>query len=250
MARNTQDSGLSTQDCLCASIATTRSSFNSESTRCSGASWRLSSSSPARSGSSRACRRRSTAGFPRRTRCGRSRSRPKRGLIMDREGKILADNQPAYTLQIDRVVMKPLLKADAERRAKLIAFLSQILQRPPAEVLVRWERESKKARLHPALPPRRRPLDVAGRRGAGTVDRVPRGQRRAGPAPELSVRHDGRARPRLHRRSRRERDEAERRPRAGRPDREARGGADVRPVPARPRRRGVLGVRRGRTPPQ
>ena len=43
----------------------------------------------------------------------------KRGLIMDRNGKILADNQPAYTLQVDRVVMKPLLKADPEHRAKL-----------------------------------------------------------------------------------------------------------------------------------
>jgi penicillin-binding protein 2 len=68
---------------------------------------------------------------------------PKRGLIMDRDGKILADNQPAYTLQIDRVVMKPLLKADANRRAKLVAFLAQVLQRPPAEVLGRWEKEAK-----------------------------------------------------------------------------------------------------------
>jgi penicillin-binding protein 2 len=67
---------------------------------------------------------------------------PKRGLIMDRDGKILADNQPAYTLQIDRVVMKPLLKADEQRRAKLIAFLAQVLQRPPADVHARWEREA------------------------------------------------------------------------------------------------------------
>ena len=68
---------------------------------------------------------------------------PKRGLIMDRDGKILADNQPAYTLQIDRVVMKPLLKADKQRREKLIAFLAQVLQRPPAEVLLRWDKEAK-----------------------------------------------------------------------------------------------------------
>jgi penicillin-binding protein 2 len=77
---------------------------------------------------------------------------PKRGLIMDREGKILADNQPAYTLQVDRVVMKPLLKADAQRREKLIAFLSQVLQRPPAEVAARWEKESKKVNTSQPFP--------------------------------------------------------------------------------------------------
>jgi penicillin-binding protein len=36
----------------------------------------------------------------------------KRGLILDRSGqKILADNQPAYRLTLDRVVMSPSLKA-------------------------------------------------------------------------------------------------------------------------------------------
>jgi penicillin-binding protein 2 len=65
---------------------------------------------------------------------------PKRGLIMDRTGKILADNQPAYRLQIDRVVMKPLLKADPKRRDKLIAFLSLVLQLPPQEVGARWQK--------------------------------------------------------------------------------------------------------------
>ena len=68
---------------------------------------------------------------------------PKRGLIMDRDGKILADNQPAYSLQVDRVLMKPLLKADKQRREKLIAFLSQLLQRPAAEVQARWDKEAK-----------------------------------------------------------------------------------------------------------
>src|SRR3954465_7300092 len=46
----------------------------------------------------------------------------KRGLILDRTGKILGDTQPAYSLQVDRVVMKPLLKAEKTRREKLIAF--------------------------------------------------------------------------------------------------------------------------------
>ncbi|HEX6641596.1 MAG TPA: hypothetical protein VF215_10815, partial [Thermoanaerobaculia bacterium] len=68
----------------------------------------------------------------------------KRGLIMDRTGKILADNQPAYTLQIDRVVMKPLVKADKNRRAKLQTFLASVLEMPPAEVAARWDKESAK----------------------------------------------------------------------------------------------------------
>src|SRR5947199_6024395 len=44
----------------------------------------------------------------------------KRGLILDRTGqKILADNQPAYTLTLDRVVMRPLVKGDPTHRAKV-----------------------------------------------------------------------------------------------------------------------------------
>ena len=43
---------------------------------------------------------------------------------MDRNGKILADNQPAYSLTIDRVILKPLVKADASHRAKLFTFLA------------------------------------------------------------------------------------------------------------------------------
>ncbi|HYC88864.1 MAG TPA: penicillin-binding protein 2 [Thermoanaerobaculia bacterium] len=69
---------------------------------------------------------------------------PKRGLIMDRKGKILADNQPSYMLQVDRVVMKPLLKADKQRREKLEAFLSQILQMPLPELHARWDKGAAK----------------------------------------------------------------------------------------------------------
>ncbi|HEV7766882.1 MAG TPA: penicillin-binding protein 2, partial [Thermoanaerobaculia bacterium] len=68
----------------------------------------------------------------------------KRGLIMDRTGKILADNQPAYTLQVDRVVMKPLMKADKQRRAKLTTFLASVLALPVEEVTTRWDKESAK----------------------------------------------------------------------------------------------------------
>jgi penicillin-binding protein 2 len=64
----------------------------------------------------------------------------KRGLIMDRNGKILADNQPAYSLTIDRVVWKPLLKADPTHKAKLYAFLSQVLAVPPGEIETRYQK--------------------------------------------------------------------------------------------------------------
>jgi penicillin-binding protein 2 len=68
----------------------------------------------------------------------------KRGLIMDRTGKILADNQPAYTLQIDRVVMKPLAKADKQRRQKVEQFLARIFELPVQEITARWDKESAK----------------------------------------------------------------------------------------------------------
>jgi len=66
----------------------------------------------------------------------------KRGLIMDRQGKILADNRPAYSLQIDRVVLKPLVKADPNHRARLIEFLSAVLALPAQEVEARWQKAS------------------------------------------------------------------------------------------------------------
>src|SRR5918911_5406184 len=52
----------------------------------------------------------------------------KRGLILDRTGqKILADNQAAYSLTLDRVVLKPLVKGDPQHRGKLVAFLANAL---------------------------------------------------------------------------------------------------------------------------
>jgi penicillin-binding protein 2 len=75
----------------------------------------------------------------------------KRGLIMDRYGKILADNQPAYSLAIDRVTMAPLVKSDATHRPKLIAFLSQVLQLAPPDVEARIEKEKEKA-VNPTHP--------------------------------------------------------------------------------------------------
>src|SRR5947207_2176665 len=65
----------------------------------------------------------------------------KRGLILDRTGqKILADNQPAYTLTLDRVVMRPLVKADKTHRGKLIDFLSQVLGTVPQDIEARFDK--------------------------------------------------------------------------------------------------------------
>src|SRR5437764_644880 len=68
----------------------------------------------------------------------------KRGLILDRTGqKILADNQPAYTLTVDRVVMKPLVKSDPSHRVKLVSFLAQVLGIPAAEVEARFDKQGR-----------------------------------------------------------------------------------------------------------
>ena len=68
----------------------------------------------------------------------------KRGLILDRTGqKILADNQPAYRLTLDRVVMKPLMKSDSAHRDKLFAFMAQVLGMSVADLEARFDKESK-----------------------------------------------------------------------------------------------------------
>ena len=64
----------------------------------------------------------------------------KRGLIMDRNGKILADNQPAYSLGVDRVVMRPIVKRDKNHRAKLVQFMATVLGVPPQELEARFEK--------------------------------------------------------------------------------------------------------------
>jgi penicillin-binding protein 2 len=65
----------------------------------------------------------------------------KRGLILDRTGqKILADNQPAYSLTLDRTVMRPLAKSDPQHRGKLVSFLSSVLGVTPQEVEARFEK--------------------------------------------------------------------------------------------------------------
>src|SRR6058998_1635262 len=78
----------------------------------------------------------------------------KRGLILDRTGQnILADNQPAYSLTLDRVVMRPIVKGDPTHRAKLITFLSEVLGITPQDIEARFEKGK--------LVPFARPIPVA-----------------------------------------------------------------------------------------
>jgi penicillin-binding protein 2 len=77
----------------------------------------------------------------------------KRGLVMDRAGKLLADNQPAYSLTLDRVVMKPIVKRDKQHRARLVQFIAQVLAVPPTEVEARFEKAK-------AIP-QSRPIEIA-----------------------------------------------------------------------------------------
>src|SRR5438067_1908102 len=74
----------------------------------------------------------------------------KRGLILDRTGqKIIADNQAAYSLTLDRVVLRPIVKAEPAHRPKLIAFLAQILGTTAQDIEARFE----KSKLVPLARP-------------------------------------------------------------------------------------------------
>jgi penicillin-binding protein 2 len=74
----------------------------------------------------------------------------KRGLIYDRTGqKILADNQPAYSLSLDRMILRPIVKGDAAHRGRLVTFLSSVLAVPPAEIEARFEKSKSVPLSHP-----------------------------------------------------------------------------------------------------
>jgi penicillin-binding protein 2 len=64
----------------------------------------------------------------------------KRGLVMDRNGKILADNQPSYALVVDRVILKPLMKGDKTHKDKLFTLVSSVLGITPQQLQDRWDK--------------------------------------------------------------------------------------------------------------
>lgn len=70
--------------------------------------------------------------------------RAKRGLIMDRNGTILADNQPAYSLMLLRSNLKELVKAEPDYRAKMIRFIATTMEISEAELEDRIAKEDKK----------------------------------------------------------------------------------------------------------
>lgn len=70
--------------------------------------------------------------------------RAQRGLIVDRTGKkILADDEAAYRLTLDRVVMRPFVKSDPKHESKLFASLAEVLAMDSRELIARYEKESK-----------------------------------------------------------------------------------------------------------
>lgn len=54
----------------------------------------------------------------------------KRGLILDRTGKILVDNQPAYSLMLRRADLRQRVKTDPEFHDRMMAFVSKTLGVP------------------------------------------------------------------------------------------------------------------------
>jgi penicillin-binding protein 2 len=102
----------------------------------------------------------------------------KRGLILDRNGqKILADNQPAYSLTLDRMVMRPLVKADASHREKLMAFMAGVLGVTAQDIEARFDKQSKSV-------PVARPMAVADDLSMSQVAAV---QAQAIAFPELNI---------------------------------------------------------------
>src|ERR1043166_2873762 len=100
-----------------------------------------------------------------------------RGLILDPTGqKILADNQPAYSLTLDRVIMRPIVKIDPTHRQKVVTFLAQVLSVPPQEIENRFEKGK-------AIP-NARPIPVA---EDLTMPQVASIQAQAVAFPELNV---------------------------------------------------------------
>lgn len=66
--------------------------------------------------------------------------RARRGLILDRDGRILADNEPSYRLVLSRSDLREMQRVDPSYRDRLITFLATRLEIPSSEVEARIER--------------------------------------------------------------------------------------------------------------
>jgi penicillin-binding protein 2 len=69
--------------------------------------------------------------------------RAKRGLIMDRNGQILADNAAAYQLMLMRSDLRSITRTDPTHRERMIRFVAETLGITPEQVESRIERGSK-----------------------------------------------------------------------------------------------------------
>lgn len=79
--------------------------------------------------------------------------RAQRGLILDRKGRVLAENQPSHTLVLTRNELSLASRRDAEHMPRLIRFVSSVLGISEAEVARRIEKGK-------AAPPSQ-PLTIA-----------------------------------------------------------------------------------------
>ncbi|MEO8216335.1 MAG: penicillin-binding protein 2 [Acidobacteriota bacterium] len=73
----------------------------------------------------------------------------KRGLILDRNGKILADNQPTYSLMLRRRDLRDLAKTDPSIEARLMQFVGGTLQIPIEELQARIEKQKSVPSIRP-----------------------------------------------------------------------------------------------------
>ncbi|HVT43569.1 MAG TPA: penicillin-binding protein 2 [Thermoanaerobaculia bacterium] len=69
--------------------------------------------------------------------------RAKRGLITDRNGKILADTQPAYSLVLSRADLRQFVKADPEYRGRMIQFVARTVGVEESVILERIDKGRK-----------------------------------------------------------------------------------------------------------
>jgi penicillin-binding protein 2 len=67
--------------------------------------------------------------------------RAKRGLILDRNGTILADNAPAYQLMLHRADLRQRTRNDPEFRNKMMAFITHTIGATEEEINARIERQ-------------------------------------------------------------------------------------------------------------
>ena len=91
---------------------------------------------PARSGSSRSSSTRSSARWPRTTISASSPLRAPRGVLFDRNGRVLVENRPAFNVSIVR-----LKTTDLDRTIRLLSAVAGVDERNVREIVDRHRRE-------------------------------------------------------------------------------------------------------------